>query len=141
LAIALVTASKIVTLDPALLKLIPRPLLEMATSRVLRSEEKKGTGKYAPMRELLPAIRYDLKEVSEMDGKAESFKLVKAEILLVGGTKSPTYLKNGLAALETILPKVRRDRLEGPDHSGTWISDQRGNPELVAQSLRRFFRE
>jgi hypothetical protein len=140
LATALVTASKIVTLNPALLKLIPRPLLEMATSRVLRSEEKKGTGKYAPMRELLPAIRYDLKEVSEMDGKAESFKLVKAEILLVGGTKSP-YLKNALAALETILPKVRRDQLEGPDHSGTWISDQGGNPELVAQSLRRFFRE
>jgi pimeloyl-ACP methyl ester carboxylesterase len=46
LATALVTASKIVRLGPALLKLIPRPLLELATSRVLRSEEKKGTGKY-----------------------------------------------------------------------------------------------
>lgn len=45
LAAALVTASKIVGLGPALLKLIPRPLLELATSRVLRSEEKKGDRK------------------------------------------------------------------------------------------------
>ena len=45
LAAALVTASKIVRLGPAVLNLIPRPLLELATSRVLRSEKKKGTGK------------------------------------------------------------------------------------------------
>jgi hypothetical protein len=86
-------------------------------------------------------MRYGLKVVSDMDGKAESFKTVKAEMLLLGGTKSPTYLKNALAALETILPKVRRDQSEGLNHSGTWNSDQGGNPELVAQSLRRFFRE
>jgi pimeloyl-ACP methyl ester carboxylesterase len=141
LAAALVTASKIVRLGPALLKLIPRPLLELATTRVLRSEEKKGTGKYAPMRELLPAMRYDFKVVSEMDGKAESFKTVKAEILLLGGTKSPTYLKNALAALEIILPNVRREELKGLDHSGSWNSDQGGNPELVAQSLCRVFGE
>jgi hypothetical protein len=89
LAAALVTASKIVRLGPALLKLIPRPLLELATSRVLRSEEKKGTGKYAPMRELLPAMRYDFKVVSEMDRKAESFKTVKAEILLLRRHQKP----------------------------------------------------
>lgn len=93
------------------------------------------------MRELLPAMRYDFKVVSEMDGKPESFKTAKAEILLQGGTKSPTYLKNALAALETILPKVRREELEGLDHSGSWNSDQGGNPELVARSLSRFFRE
>ena len=93
------------------------------------------------MRELLPAMRYDFKVVSEMAGKAGSFKTVKAEILLLGGTKSPPYLKSALAALETILPKVRRHELRGLDHSGSWNSDQGGNPELVAQSLRRFFRE
>jgi hypothetical protein len=141
LAAALVTLGKIVRLGPTLLDLVPRPLLELATARVLRVEEKKGTGKYASLRELIPATRFDVKVVAEMDGKVESFKAVKPEILLLGGTKSPTYLKSALAVLETIVPNVRRTELEGLDHSGSWNSDQGGNPELVAQSLLRFFSE
>jgi len=141
LAAALVTLGKIVRLGPALLDLVPRPLLELATARVLRVEQKKGTGKYASLRELIPATQFDVGVVAEMDGKVESFNAVKPEILLLGGTKSPRYLKSALAALETILPNVRQDELEGLDHSGPWNSDQGGNPELVAQSLCRFLRE
>jgi hypothetical protein len=48
LAAALVTLDRIVRLGPALLKWVPRPLLELATAGVLRGEEKSGTGQYAP---------------------------------------------------------------------------------------------
>lgn len=138
-AAALVTTSGIVRLGPMLLNLIPRPLLELATKIVLYKEEKKGSGGYAPMRELVPAMRFDFEIVAEMSGRVESFKTVKAEVLLLGGTKSPAYLKNALDTLERTLPKVRRIEFAGLDHSGSWNSDRGGNPELVARSLREFF--
>jgi pimeloyl-ACP methyl ester carboxylesterase len=139
LAAALVTLGKIVRLGPALLDWVPRPALELATAGVLRAERKNGTGEYASLAQLIPATRFDLKVVSEMDGKIASFAAVTAKILLLGGTRSPAYLRNALAELETILPNVGRTELAGLDHSGPWNRDRGGNPERVAQSLRRFF--
>jgi pimeloyl-ACP methyl ester carboxylesterase len=141
LAAALVTVNQIVKLAPAPLNLVPRPLLELATTILLRRDERKGAGKYASLRELIPSMRYDFKVVAEMDGKIQSFRAVKTEILLLGGARSPAYLKNALAALEQVLPNAQRNELPGLDHSGPWNSDRGGNPELVAQTLCGFFAE
>jgi hypothetical protein len=76
-----------------------------------------------------------------MDGKLEWFRGVNPDILLLGGTQSPRYLKDALDALKAILANARRVELEGLDHSGPWNSDRGGNPELVAEALRGFFRD
>ena len=139
LASALVTVGSIVKLGPAFLSFIPRPLLKLVVARVLRNEQKNGRGKYAPLRELIPAMRYDFKVVLDRGGRVELFEAVKPEILLLGGTKSPAYLKNALAALERTLPKARRTEFTGLDHSAAWNVDRGGAPGQVAQSLRQFF--
>jgi len=141
LSAALVTAMAIVKLDAPLLRLVPRLLLELPIRRALHNERKKGSGAYAPMSELLPAMRYDFNVVAGKSGPIDSFRDVNANVLLLGGSKSPKYLKAALDALEQILPHVQRTEFKGLDHSAAWNSDRGGTPEPVAQSLCRFFRE
>ena len=64
------------------------------------------------------------------------YRQVAADVLLLGGTKSPQFLKTSLDALELELPNVRRMTLEGLDHLST-AND--GKPEVVAGELERFF--
>ncbi len=138
LAGALVTVGSIVKLGPVFLSAIPRPVLKLIISRVLRNEQQKGTGQYAPLRELIPAMRYDFKVVLDRGDRVEMFNAVRPDVLLLGGTKSPKYLKNALTALEAILPNALRTEFKGLDHSAAWNTDRGGAPEIVAQSVRKF---
>jgi hypothetical protein len=61
---------------------------------------------------------------------------VQAEVLLLGGNRSPSYLKKTLNALDQILSNVRRVEFPGVGHTA---ADNTGEPELVASELRRFF--
>ena len=140
LAAAMVTALKMVRLGPAILNLVPRPLLELGAAQALHWENEKGTGPYAPLRQLIPAMRYDFKDVSEMQGKEETYRSVRRDVLLLGGTASPHYLKEALNRLEKILPNVRRIEFEGLDHAGSWNKDKGGHPDVVAEALRNFFK-
>jgi hypothetical protein len=63
-------------------------------------------------------------------------------VLLLGGSKSPAYLKTALDALENVLPHVQRIEFPGLDHGGSSDAsntNRGGKPELVAQALRQFF--
>ncbi|HEX6555188.1 MAG TPA: hypothetical protein VF026_20660 [Ktedonobacteraceae bacterium] len=71
----------------------------------------------------------------------ERFRDVRAQVLLLGGSQSPAYLKTGLDALEKVLPHARRVEFPGVGHGGSGNSDRGGKPELVAQVLRSFFAE
>jgi pimeloyl-ACP methyl ester carboxylesterase len=144
-AAALVTAMKGTQMGPPIANAMPRWLLELMTKMIMSGEEKKGSGGYVPMRELAPALRYDGQPILEMSGKLESFRDVHAEVLLLGGSKSATYMKAALDALEKNLPHVRRIEFPGLDHAASWNYDKQrnpgGKPELLAQALRRFFAE
>ena len=144
-AAALVTAMKGAQMGPPIFNTMPSFLLESLTNRVMKSEDKKGSGEYLPMRELAPALQYDFQVVVEMSGKLESFRALQAEVLLLGGSKSPAYLKVALDALEKVLPHVTRIEFPGLGHAGPWNYDRQrnpgGKPEVVAQALRRFFAE
>jgi hypothetical protein len=59
-------------------------------------------------------------------------------VLLLGGSKSPKYLKSALDALGAVVPHARRVELRGVDHLA---ADNVGKPQLVAAELRRFFGE
>jgi pimeloyl-ACP methyl ester carboxylesterase len=144
-AAALITSMKGAQMGPPIFNAIPRFLLESLTNMIMKSEDKKGSGDYLPMRELAAALQYDFQVVAERSGKLESFRDVQAEVLLLGGSKSPAYLKVALDALEKVLPHVTRMEFPGLGHSAAWNYDKRrnpdGQPEIVAQALRQFFVE
>jgi len=91
------------------------------------------------MRALAPTLHYDGQMVVEMGGALERLKAVRTEVLLLGGSKSPAYLKVALHALEKVLPHVSSIEFPGFNHGASGNTDRGGQPERVAQELRRFF--
>jgi pimeloyl-ACP methyl ester carboxylesterase len=140
-AAALITGMKGAQMGPPIFNVMPRRLLELLTNMAMKSEDKKGSGGYVPMRALAPAMHYDFQLVVEMSDKLESSRAIRAEVLLLGGSKSPAYLKVALDALEKVLPHVTRVEFPGLGHAASWNTDRGGQPEPVAQELRRYFAE
>jgi pimeloyl-ACP methyl ester carboxylesterase len=138
-AAALITGMKGAQMGPPIFNVMPRWLLELLTSMLMASEDKKAKGDYVPMRALAPTLHYDFQLVVEMSGKLESFRAIRAGVLLLGGSKSPAFLKAALDALEKVLPQAKRVELPGLNHAASWNTDRGGQPERVAQELRRFF--
>ncbi len=138
-AAALITAMKAAQMGPPIFNLFPRWLLERLTNMMLAQEDKNGSGDYLPMRALASTLLFDFKVVVEMNGNLERFRAMNTEVLLLGGSKSPTFLKDGLDVLEKVLPRATRIEFPGLGHAGPWNSDRGGQPETVAQALRRFF--
>jgi pimeloyl-ACP methyl ester carboxylesterase len=136
---ALITGMKGAEMGPPMLNLMPRWMLERLTAMMLASEEKKAGRDDVTMRMLAPTLHYDFQLVIEMDGALESFRALDTDVLLLGGGKSPGYLKAALDALEKVLPHVRRVEFPGLGHEASGNTDRRGQPERVAQELRRFF--
>jgi pimeloyl-ACP methyl ester carboxylesterase len=140
LAAALVTAMQAAQMGPPIFRLIPRSLLELLTDRYMASQDRKGSDGYVPMRSLASTVRHDFALVAEMGGKVERFREVTSEVLLLGGSKSPAYLKAALDDLERVLPRATRVELPGLGHAALWNADVGGHPELVVHALRSFFR-
>ena len=139
IAAAMITGMKGAQMGPPMLNLMPRWLLERLTTMMMASEEKKAGGGDVTMRMLAPTLHYDFQLVIEMGGALDSFRALRADVLLLGGSKSPAYLKAAVDALERVLPQVRRVEFPGLGHEASGNTDRRGQPERVAQELRRFF--
>lgn len=144
-AAALVTCMKGLELGGPVMNAMPDWLLESLTNMAMKSEEKKARDGAVTMRMLAPTLHYDGLLLAEMSGQSERFRAVRAEALLLGGSKGLPYLKDTLDALEKVLPHVvKRVEFPGLEHGGANNPSQtnRGSkPELVAQELRRFFAE
>ncbi len=140
-AAALTTAMKGAPLMSEIFSAMPRWLLEFMTERMMSYEDKKGSVDYASFRELAPTLHHDGRVIIEMSGQQESLPAIRAEVLLLGGSKSTAFLKAGLDSVAKVLPHARRFEFPGLDHSASWNKDLRGQPDVVAQELRRFFAE
>jgi pimeloyl-ACP methyl ester carboxylesterase len=141
-AAALVTGMKAAQLGPPVFNAIPRGLLELLTTLAMKQEDKKARTGDVTMRMLAPTLHYDFQLIAEVAETLENFKAVRAEVLLLGGSESPAWLKAALDALEKVLPEVKRIEFPGLNHGGssdTSSTNRGGQPELVAQELRRFF--
>lgn len=138
-AAAMITGMKGAQMGPPMLNAMPRWLLERLTTMMMASEKKKAGRDDVTMRMLAPTLHYDFQLVIEMEGALESFKAIRADVLLLGGSKSPAYLKAALDVLEKVLPHVRRVEFPGLGHEASGNRDRRGQPERVVQELRRFF--
>lgn len=135
---AMVTALITTELAPPFLPYVPRLLLEPALALYLRWESPHELKNGPPLRELVPAMRYDFKVVSSMQNRFESFKTISADTLLLSCVKSVAYLRQSCAVLDLVLPNSRRQEFDELDHSGPWNSDLGGKPLVVAAAIRDF---
>lgn len=134
----LITAMKVTRLAPRPVELVPRRLLELATRLTLALERRRTPGRYPPTTELAGALSYDFAIVEQLQD-IDRFSTITADVLLIGGTDSPPFLRTGLDALSRVLPAAERVELAGVGHGAAWNADRRGRPQTVASALRRFF--
>lgn len=133
---ALVTSMKATKLGPPGINAIPRPILEYL-SRRMSGAQQDGEPSFA---DLAPTLRCDARIVAETADSLESFKGLDTEVLLLGGDRSPAYLKLALDRLEEVLPRARRVRLARAGHGVTGNRAARGEPVRVAAEVRRFLK-
>ena len=136
---AMVTAMRGAEMGPGWMRALPKPLLARLVWLGITQEAKKPAGPYPTMRELAPTLHADFAIVAASSGPLDDYRDIRADLLLMGGSKSPAFLKRALADLSGALPAARRVELEGLDHAASWNSDVGGHPEPVALELRRFF--
>ncbi|MEW9551557.1 alpha/beta fold hydrolase [Nonomuraea sp. NPDC050783] len=134
---ALVTGMRATRMGPAIFNVVPRVLLEAMTAAMLKNQDKVAGGE-PTFRELAPTLRQDAQLVAETADDLDAYRAVGAEVLLLGGTRSPAYLRNALTALHGVLPRSRQVALAGLDHSATSNAAMRGRPERVAAEIRPF---
>ncbi len=143
LAGMLTTGMKVAEMGPSLMRALPDWAVKLGIRGIMRAEAQSGSGNYAPMAELAVAFQFDFAIVRSMDGSIEAFRGITQPVLLLGGSKSPSYLRRTLGDLERVIPYVHRVELEGLDHAAAWNPDPRrnanGNPKAVADQLRSFF--
>ncbi len=139
LAAALVTGMKGAQMGPAIFNAIPRWLLERLTASAMASEDKKAQPGDVTMRQLAPTLHYDFQLIRESDGALERFRAIAAQVLLLGGSASPAYLKTAMNALAQVFPRAKRIEFAGLGHGASGPTDRGGQPERIAQPLREFF--
>jgi pimeloyl-ACP methyl ester carboxylesterase len=136
---AMITAMRGAEMGPAFFRSLPKWLTARLVGMGMKQEAKQPTGEYPTMAELAPTLHYDLAVVTESSGRLGDYHSIRAEVLLMGGSKSRAFLKRALADLARVLPGAKQVELEGLDHAASWNSDRGGHPEPVARELRRFF--
>jgi pimeloyl-ACP methyl ester carboxylesterase len=131
---AVVTALKGLAVDPLFARL-PRAVLVPIAAAGTRLQRMTAPGDVAIV-DLIPTQHYDMRIVAELADSLGDYAALKAEVLLMGGSKSPAFLTTALDALEDTLPHARRITFPGLDHGGP---DDDGDPERVGVALRDFF--
>ncbi|HEV7708778.1 MAG TPA: alpha/beta hydrolase [Asanoa sp.] len=138
-AAAMITSMYGLELAPPVFKIMPRRLLAALTTKLMNAEDKKAAPDAVTMRKLAPTIYYDGVLLAEMAGAVDAFRDVKADVLLMGGSKGLGWLAPARDALAATLPHSRRVEFAGFDHgasSDPSPTNDGGKPEIVAQVAR-----
>ncbi len=132
---ALVTVMKGVQASPVMVAMPRVAMVPLLRLSLLLDERSVAAGDVS-LRQLIPTMHFDVQLVRETAEAWKRFGAIKAEVLLMGGSKSQTFLRYTLDALGSVMPTAKRSELVGLDHMGP---DNRGKPKMVAAELRRFF--
>ncbi len=124
--------------DDSPMTLIPSFILVPMLKMGINDNTQNGEAGDIPFKDLIPTMHYDGLLVREMRGKLEQYRGVQAEVLLMSGSRSRSFLKAPLRYLSAILPHSKRIEFTGVGHT---IADNDGKPEMVAAELKRFFSE
>ncbi|MFB9931711.1 alpha/beta fold hydrolase [Amycolatopsis halotolerans] len=134
LASALATALKGLAVEPTLDR-IPRFALVPFMAIGARLHHS-GSDADVPIPALVPTQRFDMRLVEESADTAPDYAHLSPRVLLLGGAKSPAYLRTALDELSAAIPHTQRITFSGLGHSGP---DDDGDPDRVAEALRAFF--
>ena len=118
------------------LGVLPRFILVPLMTLAVKADAKATDDAGVSLRDLIPTMHYDAQAVTEAAGLLDACTRLAIPVLLIGGSKSPAYLKTALTALADLLPNACRVEITGVDHAA---ADNGGKPELVAQRLGEFF--
>lgn len=91
------------------------------------------------VRDLAPPLRHDFELALHGSEAITSFAGIAAKTLLMGGDRSPGYLKRAVRRLESIIPEAERVEIAALGHEGSWNADRGGRPEVVAAAMAPFF--
>jgi pimeloyl-ACP methyl ester carboxylesterase len=122
--------------DSWLLNLVPHSLLASLANVGIRANAKGVRGDDVSIEKLIPTMHFDAVLVTETSASLEKLDGLRSEVLLLGGSKSATFLRQALDVLEKIVPRATRVELPRVGHVA---ADNSGRPELVAATLRSFF--
>jgi pimeloyl-ACP methyl ester carboxylesterase len=135
LAAALVTVIK-ATGDDTLFTRMPRFVLEPLVRLGIRANARRAGADDTPIAALIPTAHYDALLAGSFEGTLDEVRELQNDVLLLGGSKSQRFLRSALDAIAAVLPRARRVELTGVGHVA---ADNGGQPERVAEELRRFF--
>ena len=91
-----------------------------------------------PLDSLLRSFPFEMTMVSSASD-IPAFAGMTTPTLLMGGTKSPQYLKEGLSKMFSTLPNARLIEFRGLDHLSSGNRDIGAKPETVATALAAWF--
>lgn len=134
LASALVTIIK-GTGDSSVVRSLPRFLSVPLFHLAIAADAQDSKADHVPLKALIPTMRFDAQLVAEAEGALETFRALRADVLVLGGSKSAPYLRDSLDALMRRLPNAKRVELPGVGHLA---AENGGRPDLVAEALRAF---
>jgi pimeloyl-ACP methyl ester carboxylesterase len=117
---------------------LPDFVLKIFFKLILIQDERAVKGDDVTIEDLMPTLKFDVQLVNETEGKLDNFKDVHAKVLMIGGSKSPLFLKHSLEVLDILLPNAKRIELQGLDHDS---AQDYGKPEIIAQEIKRFYKE
>lgn len=136
---ALVTGMLGAQMGPPAMAMLPRWVLEPVTTVMLAVEDRRASPQDVTLRKLAPTLGRDFNIAVESEAALPSFGRIQADVLLMGTQDSPAYFGVALDALAKTLPAAKRVRLPGVGHGASGNRDRRGDPDLVAAELRKFF--
>src|SRR5262245_244224 len=136
LAAAVVTAMKGIGTEPVFSKL-PRFILVPLMALLMRVQNEEKSDNIS-IRALIPTQHYDMRIVQEMSDTLQDYASLQTQVLLMGGTKGPSFLRFALDKLSSTIPHVQLKIFSGLGHNGP---EDDGRPDLVAEELRHFFKE
>jgi len=132
---AMVTVSKGVPVSPIFSR-VPRIIGTTLMRLAIPAEAKETPPGDVSLQALIPTMHFDAQVVLGASGAPDRYRELEADVLLLGGSRSPRSLTEALRSLEGVLPRARRIELAGVGHMA---ADNGGQPDRVAQILKNFF--
>jgi len=138
---ALVTSLKVTRIGGPMMDLLPRSLVVRMTLKAMAAEDARAHPGDVTMRRLAPTFHYDARLILSAAGKAQTLRAVRVPVLLLGGTRSPRWLRSALDSAARVLPNAQRVVFPGLNHGGATnvsMMNRTGKPALIAKELKRF---
>jgi pimeloyl-ACP methyl ester carboxylesterase len=122
--------------DSSILTFLPAFITAPFMNFAMKAQEAKMKPGEVSLKALIPTFKYDRQVVEESVDIINKAKNLKADLLLLGGSKSQKFLKLALDELKIALPGAKRIEFAGLGHLAANNSDQ---PDVIAKELKNFF--